>query len=156
MASTAARATVAELVTTVHHGGWLSAARRVRSLAGGRAPGERLRSVLTELVELTASLIRRRAEPVDGGEVFELELCRDDESPVDIDSLDPPLRATMRALLARVNGQPADAADQVDLVLFAGRHAGAEAIMIVLQWAVSQLDWCRRHHVAAPDWIAAA
>jgi hypothetical protein len=75
---------------------------------------------------------------------------------VDIDSLAPPVRAAIRALLAQINGHDADVAYQFDLAMAAGHPAAIDAIMVVLGWGMDQLDWCRHHHVPAPEWIAAA
>ncbi|MFL6143736.1 MAG: hypothetical protein ACJ72N_17975 [Labedaea sp.] len=151
-----ARVTVANLLIMVRHGGWTAAARCLDSLvATDSSSGRRLRSILTELIDLAATLVLSGATPIDDNEVFELDVRGEDESLVDIDLLEPPLRATMRALLAKVNGCPADTADQIDLVLVAGPMAGAEAVLTVLQWTDNLLRWCRRNNIATPNWIAA-
>lgn len=147
--------TVANLMTAARHGGWASAAGYLGSrVTISAAPEELLRCVLSELIELNTALVVRRLGPLDGTERFTLEI-RADESTVDIDRVDPPVRAAVRALLAAMNGHADDAAEQIDLTLVAGRAAAVDAVMVAAGWTLDQLDWCRHHDVPAPEWIAA-
>ena len=153
----AARATIANLVTLVSHGGWDAVAGSLGLLSWtGSAQRDRLRHILIELVELTAEMLQAKATALGSSGIFEMDLRRPDNSVVEIDTLDPPLRATMRALLAQVNGRSMDTADQVDRVLFGGQRAATESILVTLRWATSMLDWCRYNEVAAPDWLERA
>ncbi|MFL6124804.1 hypothetical protein [Actinophytocola sp.] len=149
----AARTIVATVVTTVRRRGWARAAGYLRSrIAADPEPRDRLRCVLTELIELNAALALRRMEPLDGTELISLDLADEDESPIDIDSLAP----AVRAFLARVNGHPADADEQVHLALLAPPPAVVDAVMIILGWTTDQLDWCRHHRMPTPEWLGAA
>jgi len=88
--------------------------------------------------------------------MFGLDLRRPDGTKVEIDELEPPVRATMRALLAQVNGHPEDAADQLDLAVAGTERATAEAVVLALRWTVNAVESCAESGVPLPDWLRAA
>lgn len=150
------RAILANLIALIERG---STRRALECLAlivtTEEAPHDWLRAALDELVTASADLVVASCPP-DGGDLYELELRDEAQSAVDIDQVDPPLRATMRALLAKVNGQPAATADQIDLVLAGGLPAAVDCVLTLLRWTGNLRDWCRSRDLATPDWLAAA
>ena len=113
----------------------------------------RLRDMLGTLIEAIALMVLRRTEQLGGDGPFGVDLRREDGSGLDIDAVRPPVRATIRALLAEVNGNRADMWDQLDLVLAGGGQAWAEAVVVALGWAAAGLEWCERNEIAAPGWL---
>ncbi|SFA90990.1 hypothetical protein SAMN05216266_102136 [Amycolatopsis marina] len=86
-------------------------------LVGKYAPQRHLlRPLLLELVGHTVEAIpaQRGTHP---REVFVADLSDDQGAGVEVDEVDPALRAMLRAVLAALNGAPADVVDQVDLVV---------------------------------------
>jgi hypothetical protein len=75
---------------------------------------------------------------------------------VEIDELDPPVRATIRALLAAVNEHPEDAADQIALAVAGGLQATAEVVVLALRWTVNAVESCAETGVPLPDWLRLA
>ena len=116
----------------------------------------RLRQILATLIEATSTLLLRHAEPAPDSGMFAVDLRRPDGSDVDIDSLDPPVRATIRALLAYVNGSPEDGAAQIDLAVAGGVRGTAEAVVLALRWAVNAVESCTESGVPLPDWLRSA
>jgi hypothetical protein len=117
------------------------------------AQRDRLRRILATLIEATALLLLRHAEPAPDNGMFAVDLRQPDGSTVDIDALDPPTRATIRALLAAVNGSPEDAAEQVALAVAGGVRGTAEAVVMALRWAVNAVESCAESGVPLPDWL---
>ena len=117
----------------------------------GRRQAERLRLILGALIEALATMLIWRAGSMGMDGAFAADLRRPDESAVDIDHLDPPVRATVRALLAQVNGCPQDADDQVALALAGGAEANMQVIVLALKWTVAALEWCETD--ARPEWL---
>jgi len=113
----------------------------------------RLRELLTALIEVTATLLRQHAEPSSELNMFGADLRRPDGSPVDIDELDPPVRATIRALLAQVNGHPEDATVQISLAVAGDERATADAVVLALRWTVNAVESCAESGVPLPDWL---
>ncbi|WP_019816408.1 hypothetical protein [Saccharomonospora saliphila] len=79
--------------------------------------GHLLEPVLGELVRIVTALLRERTggEAMDGP-AFTADLLDTENRPFAIDDVDPALRAVLRAVLARLNGDPGDAAFQLGLV----------------------------------------
>jgi hypothetical protein len=153
----AARHTIGNLITLARADSWDAVTGSLQLLAfAGPACTDRLRYILSELVELTAATVLAKAEAMGMAGLFQADLRRPDESTVDIDSVEPPLRATLRAFLARINGRPEDATDQIELVLQGGYRATINAILVTLRWAINLLDWFRHNDLAAPDWFEPA
>jgi hypothetical protein len=150
------RATLANLITMVQRGKTSRALECVVLIVTTEEePRDWLRAALGELVSASADLVIASCSP-EAGDLYELDLRDDRQRAVDIDRIDPPLRATMRALLARVNGQPAAAADQIELVLDGGLPDAVDCVLTLLQWTGNLWDWCRSHDLATPGWLAAA
>jgi hypothetical protein len=149
-----ARATVGRLVNLARDGD-LDAVVGSLTLLGyaDPEPRDRLRQVLATLIEATASLLLQQAEPSPEYGMFGVDLRGQDGSSVQIDELDPPVRATIRALLAAVNGHPEDAADQVALAVSGSTRATAEAVVMALRWTVNAVESCAESGVPLPDWL---
>jgi hypothetical protein len=149
-----AQATVGRLVNLARDGD-LDAVVGSLTLLGYADPGQRdrLRQVLATLIEATAALLLLHAEPSPDYGMFGVDLRSQDGSSVHIDELDPPVRATIRALLAAVNGHPEDAADQVALAVSGSTLATAEAVVMALRWTVNAVDSCTESGVPLPDWL---
>lgn len=122
----------------------------------GAGRRERLRQILGALIEATAAITRARAAARQLSGVFGADLRRADESTVDIDTIDPPVRATIRALLAAVNDAPEDAADQVALAVAGGDRAAVEVVLLALDWTVNAVESCADCGVSPPNWLEAA
>ncbi|HEV2783080.1 MAG TPA: hypothetical protein VGX25_27175 [Actinophytocola sp.] len=147
-----ARATAGRLVTLARAGEWDAVRGSLSLLAyAGGGPQERLRHIVGELVEASASMVMWRAAGMGLSGTFSADLRRADESLIDIDGVDPPVRALIRAMLAAVNGCPEDAADQVALALAGGQQASVEVVVLALKWTVSALEWCADE--ARPEWL---
>lgn len=114
---------------------------------------ERLRHILSALIEATAWMTMNRAGPVGPNAAFIVDLRCDDQSTVDIDDLDPPVRAVVRALLAEINMHPEDTADQISLALAGDSCATVDAVVLALLWTVNALEWCEDNQIPAPDWL---
>lgn len=109
-------------------------------------PGETLRpyvrEVVAELINVAAAAIRHYAAPRQGTTAFAVDLRDDDNARVAIDDLTPPVRATIRAMLAELNGSPEDAAFQLDLaVRGVDRHSGLDALRRTLTMTIGLLNW---------------
>ena len=151
------RATVARLVNLARDGE-VDAVVCSLSLLGYADPGQRdrLRQILATLIEATAAMLLRHAEPEPDGGMFAVDLCRPDGSLVEIDDLDPPVRATIRALLAAINEHPEDVADQITLAVAGGLQATAEVVVLALRWTVNAVESCAASGVPLPDWLRSA
>ena len=149
-----ARATVGRLVNLARDGD-LDAVVGSLTLLGyaDSGPRDRLGQVLATLIDATASLLVLHAEPSPDFGMFGVDLRTQDGSSVQIDELDPPVRATIRALLAAVNGHPEDAAAQIALAVSAGTQATAEAVVMALRWTVNAVESCMESGVPLPDWL---
>lgn len=152
-----ARETVGRLVNLVRDGEVDAVVGSLSLLSyADPAQRERLRQILATLIEVTSSLLLRHSEPAADSGMFALDLRRPDGSEVDIDSLDPPVRATIRALLAHVNGYPEDADVQIDLAVAGGVRGTAEAVVLALRWTVNAVESCTENGVPLPDWLRSA
>jgi hypothetical protein len=151
-----ARATVGHLVSLTRAGevDAVVGALTMLSYAGGRR--ERLRHILGALIEATGAMLLGKAGELRYSGTFGADLRRADESIVDIDALDPPVRATIRALLAEINEHPEDAEDQLDLAVAGEAQATVEAVALALQWTVDAMESCEGSGVPLPQWLAAS
>jgi hypothetical protein len=149
--------TVARLVNLARQG-QVDAVVGSLSLLGYADPAqrERLRRILGTLIDATSTMLLQHAEPAAETGMFAVDLTDSDGSTVDIDELEPPVRATIRALLASVNGCPEDAADQVTLAVAGELRATAEVVVMALRWAVNAVESCAESGVPVPDWLHAA
>ncbi len=122
----------------------------------GPAHRERLRLILASLIEAIGTMVTDKADSMEMSGAFAIDLRRADESAVDIDSLDPPVRATIRAILAQVNEHPDDAADQVDFAVAGGPQATVEVVVLALRWTVEAVESCEDHGLPTPEWLIAS
>jgi hypothetical protein len=111
----------------------------------------RLRLILDALIEASASMLIRKAGSMGAHGTFTADIRGHDESALDIDGIDPPVRATIRALLAAVNGCPQDAAEQVTLAVAGGQRATVQVITLAIRWTVNAMDCVGDD--ARPDWL---
>jgi hypothetical protein len=149
-----ARMTARQLVTLTRVGDADTVSLMVRLLSDPTSNGrEPLRLVLTELLRASAVMVVRQIGGLEPGCAIVLDLRQVDGSTVDIDGLQPEVRAIVRALLAEVHGHPQDAEDQISLAL-SGSSAGlADGVALVLMWTVSAMAWCEAHDEPAPGWL---
>jgi hypothetical protein len=122
----------------------------------GPAHRERLRQILATLIEAIATMVTGKADSMDMTGAFTVDLRRDDQSAVGIDSLDPPVRAIIRAILAQVNDHPEDADDQIGFAVAGGRQATIEAVVLALRWTVNAMENCELVGLPTPEWLIAS
>lgn len=100
-----------------------------------------VREVVAELIQVGATAVRQSVGP---GEypAFAVDLRDATNDPVSIDELEPQVRATIRALLADLNGCPQDAEFQLDLaVRQLDQLTGLETVRRALTMTVALLQW---------------
>lgn len=101
-----------------------------------------VREVVAELIQVAATAVRHTAGIQRGDLAFAVDLRDDDNTPVHIDELEPPVRATIRALLADLNDNPEDAAFQLDLVVRQlDPVTGLDTVRRALTMTVALLQW---------------
>jgi hypothetical protein len=100
-----------------------------------------VRDVVAELIQVGATAVRETVGP--GEEpAFAVDLRDGTNDAVSIDELEPQVRATIRALLADLNGCPADAEFQLDLaVRQLDPLTGLETVRRALTMTVALLQW---------------
>jgi len=97
-------------------------------------------------------LLRVGCQPDDV--TYALDLRDDEEFTVPIDELTPPLRATVRALLAELNGHTADAEYQLELALSErSLTTTLDVVVHALLWTIGLLEWCEATGAPAPEWL---
>lgn len=102
-----------------------------------------VREVVAELIQVAATAVRETAEG-EGGVAFAVDLRDDDNAPVPIDELAPPVRATIRALLADLNGCPEDAEFQLDLAVRSlDPLTGLDTVRRALTMTIALLQWTK-------------
>lgn len=132
-------ATVYALIDEIDHGSSVSVAATVERLTGPDH-ADLLRAVIDELLDLSADAVRSLAGEPEPNAAYMLELCDSAGEPTDIDNVDPPQRAVIRALLARLAGHEEDAAAQIQIALASGdREDAAEVLSTALLWTVDTL-----------------
>jgi hypothetical protein len=152
-----ARATVGQLINLTRAGELDTVVGALTMLTYiGDRQRERLRHILGALIEATGAMLLGKASSLKASGTFGADLRRADESVVDIDSLDPPVRATIRALLAEVNEHPEDTADQLDLAVAGEAQETVEAVALALQWTVDAVESCEDSGVPLPEWLHAS
>ncbi|MGX7828065.1 hypothetical protein ACTG9Q_23545 [Actinokineospora sp. 24-640] len=143
---------IARRLVTVTRGGSAPGSEAPLDLLGGPGERARLRDVLRELVSATAAmLLHRGGDRADHS--YLLDLHDADGRPVPVDSLNPPVRALVRAVLADINGRPADADAQLDLSVRNNGGDPVSVLVLALLWTVGSLEWCEAHHAPAPAWL---
>jgi len=152
-----ARATVGQLITLARAGRLDTVVGSLNLLTyAGTGRRERLAHILAALIEATGAMLRGKASRLRSTGTFAVDLRRPDESTVDIDSLEPPVRATIRALLAEINERPDDAADQVSFALAGDEQSAVEAVVLALHWTVDAVETCEDTGLPMPEWLIAS
>jgi hypothetical protein len=104
-----------------------------------------IREVVAELINVATAAVRHTAGTVDGVAAFAVDLRDDSNDKVGIDELEPPVRATIRAMLAELNGSPDDASFQLDLaVRGVDRKTGLDTVRRALTMTIGLLHWSER------------
>ncbi|ALG08088.1 hypothetical protein [Kibdelosporangium phytohabitans] len=120
---------------------------------GGPGPHQ----VVGELISAAVQMVELRAGDVPAQTLFAVDIRDDSDEAVAIDHLEPPLRATIRALLAELNGHPDDARFQLELALRdIDLESTLEVVVHALLWTIGMLEWCEEQGVDAPDWLRGA
>lgn len=109
-------------------------------------PSDELRSyvreVVAELINVATSAVRGSAGALHGKAAFAVDLRDDTNDQVAIDELEPPVRATIRAMLADLNGSPDDASFQLDLAVRGiDRGTGLDTVRRALTMTIGLLHW---------------
>jgi hypothetical protein len=101
-----------------------------------------VREVVAELINVATTAVRDSAGPLRDRAAFAIDLRDDDNDRVGIDDLEPPVRATIRALLAELNGSPDDASFQLDLAVRGVDHrTGLDTVRRALTMTIGLLHW---------------
>lgn len=125
----------------------------VEQVDGGPGPHQ----IVGELISAAVQMVSLRAGATPPQTLFAVDIRDDADHAVAIDHLDPPLRATIRALLAELNGHPDDARFQLELALRdIDMEATLEVVVHALLWTIGMLEWCEDEGVDAPDWLRGA
>jgi hypothetical protein len=101
-----------------------------------------IREVVAELINVATAAVRNTAGTANGLAAFAVDLRDDANDRVAIDELEPPVRATIRAMLAELNGSPDDASFQLDLaVRGVDRGTGLDTVRRALTMTIGLLHW---------------
>jgi hypothetical protein len=152
------RARARALVVMARDGDTAGLVDTLDRLAAGQAHGgPTAHQVVGELIRAAVQMVSVRADAKPAETLFAVDIRDDDDHAVVIDQLDPPLRATVRALLAELNGHPEDAEFQLELALRdIDMEATLEVVVHALLWTIGMLEWCEDEGVDAPDWLRGA
>jgi len=100
-----------------------------------------VREVVAELINVATAAVRSTTAQFQNA-AFAVDLRDDTNDRVGIDELDPPVRATIRAMLAELNNSPDDASFQLDLaVRGVDRRTGLETVRRALTMTIGLLHW---------------
>ncbi|GAB3885675.1 hypothetical protein ACFQ1S_16665 [Kibdelosporangium lantanae] len=150
-----ARAGVRELVHVARDGDTQSVFEVLRRVTDDTEVDTRL--VVGQLVAAAAEMMLMRVGKQADDVTYAVDLRDDDEFAVPIDELTPPLRATVRALLAELNGAHADAEYQLELALCEqSLTTTLDVVVHSLLWTIGLLEWCESAGRPAPEWLAVA
>ncbi|MFI7672898.1 hypothetical protein [Actinophytocola sp. NPDC049390] len=101
-----------------------------------------VREIVAELINVATTAVRDSAGPLRDRAAFAIDLRDDDNDRVGIDDLEPPVRATIRAMLAELNGSPDDASFQLDLaVRGVDQRTGLDTVRRALTMTIGLLHW---------------
>ncbi|MCE7004501.1 hypothetical protein LWC34_16905 [Kibdelosporangium philippinense] len=151
-----ARAGARELVHVAREGDTNSVFDALHRLTGDSGVvGVETRLIVGQLVSASAQMMLLRVGKPPSDVTYAVDLRDDDEFAVPIDELEPPLRATVRALLAELNGRPEEAGFQLDLAL-RERSVPTTLDVVVhsLLWTIGLLEWCEEEAQPAPAWLS--
>jgi hypothetical protein len=124
------------------------------AVAPDTAAGSAARSATELLVRAAADMLCALAERDGRDRSFAVRLTGEDADDVSIDDVDPPVRATIRALLAEANGDRESADIQLDLAFFRPDDAVATTVALqALVWAVGLANTCEEQGVGFPAWL---
>ncbi|PRX47207.1 hypothetical protein B0I33_106308 [Prauserella shujinwangii] len=128
------------MLTVTRHNDLGVLAGLLGGLVGRRAPQRHLfEPVLFELVAIIVHALRRRADPAATGSqdaMYAVDVLDEADAAVAIDEVQPALRAVLRAVLAALNDDLADARFQVGLVTAdPDPLARLDAVFHALLWA---------------------
>ncbi len=114
------------------------------------------REIVGQLVAASAQMMLLRVGKAPEDVTYAVDLRDDEEFAVPIDELTPPLRATVRALLAELNGRPEEARFQLELALCEQAvQTTLDVVVHCLLWTIGLLEWCEEQERPAPEWLAA-
>jgi len=100
-----------------------------------------VREVVAELINVATEAVRNTTGQFHNA-AFAVDLRDDTNDRVGIDELDPPVRATIRAMLAELNGSHDDARFQLDLaVRGVDRRTGLDTVRRALTMTIGLLHW---------------
>jgi hypothetical protein len=151
-----ARAGARELVHVARDGdtnGVFDALRRLTGDEGIIGPDTRM--IVGQLVSASAQMMLLRVGTPPPDVTYAVDLRDEEEFAVPIDELEPPLRATVRALLAELNGRPEEAGFQLDLALREQTvPTTLDVVVHSLLWTIGLLEWCEAEAQPAPSWLS--
>ncbi len=126
-----------------------------RLTAERQSGGRESHVIVCELITALSEMMHTAAGPsAKDSPNYGLELTDDDNESIAIDDTSPPVRASVRALLAQLNGHTDDALFQVDLALRDDAfQATLEVFTHVLLWTIGMLKWCDANEVRRPRWL---
>lgn len=139
-----AQATAHQLVHCVLEADPVGLTQTLESVACQPEDGLRpyVREIVAELINVATAAVRDTAGPLRERAAFAIDLRDDDNDRVVIDDLEPPVRATIRALLAELNGSPDDASFQLDLAMRGvDQRSGLDTVRRVLTMTIGLLHW---------------
>lgn len=103
---------------------------------------EYVRAVMAELIRVATTAVRIGIGNPTERTAYTIDLRDGADDQVSIDELDPPSRATIRAMLAELNGSTDDASIQLDLaVQRLDPLTGLETVRRALTMTVGVLSW---------------
>lgn len=101
-----------------------------------------VRAVVAELIRVATTAVRFSIGPPDERTAYTIDLRDGGDAHVPIDELDPPARATIRAMLAELNGSVDDASIQLDLAVQGiDQLTGLDTVRRALTMTVGVLSW---------------
>jgi hypothetical protein len=128
--------------------------RLTEDSAGDGCPHAITREIVGQLVAATAQMMLLRVGAPPEEVTYAVDLRDDEEFAVPIDELTPPLRGTVRALLAELNGRPEDAGFQLELALSEQTVSTTLDVLVhTLLWTIGMLEWCETEGRPAPEWL---
>ncbi|ONI89840.1 hypothetical protein ALI144C_03865 [Actinosynnema sp. ALI-1.44] len=155
MTDSTPRSRIRHLIGVMRVGDDESLVLEMARLTADRANGGRESHVIvTELISALATMMLTASGSSEEDNTYGLELTGDDDTQLNIDETSPPVRAAVRALLAKLNTHADEARFQVELALRDTElKATIEVLAHVLLWTIGMIDWCDDHDVPRPRWL---